>query len=58
MKMIAKGTTVRIRTVNGGEIVAVLIENHRHTYDAVIAVNNGYARIPSFRIISVEEVAP
>ena len=48
--MIVKGTEVKISTTNGGEIVARLVENHRHTYDAVIEVPGGYARIPSFRI--------
>ncbi len=57
MTKIEKGTQVRIRTTNGGEIVAFLIEAHRATYDAVIGVIGGFVRIPSFRITSIEVVA-
>lgn len=52
--MITKGTTVKIKTTNGGAIVAPLVENHRPTYDAIIASGNSYVVISSYRIVSVE----
>jgi hypothetical protein len=54
--MIAKGTKVRITTINGGDTVATLIQNHYRTYDAVIGVNDGWAVISSWRIKSIEVV--
>lgn len=54
--MIPKGTTVRVRTTNGGEVTAPLDQNHRHTYDAIIVIGDGYRVIPSWRIESVEPV--
>lgn len=52
--IIPKGTQVRVRTTNGGDIVAALLQHHRRTYDAVLASGNGYAIIPAWRIVSVE----
>jgi hypothetical protein len=54
--MIAKGAKVRITTTNGGETIAILDQNHRRTYDAVICRGNGWAVIPSFRITMIEAV--
>ena len=54
--MITKGTKVRITTTNGGDTIAVLLENHRFTYDAVIAVGASYAVIPSFRIKTITAI--
>ena len=54
--MIAKGTVVRIRTSNGGEIVASLWQNYRPTYDAVIDLNGHAVVIPITRLTSVEKV--
>jgi hypothetical protein len=57
--MIPKQTLVRVKTTNGGEAVAELLENYRGTYDAVISVGSSaahYAVIPSYRIVSVEIV--
>jgi hypothetical protein len=34
--MIPKGTTVRVRTTNGGDIIGQLYERYRPTYDVVI----------------------
>ncbi len=50
--IILKGTTVRVRTTNGGDATVVLAANHYPTYDVVTATHV----IPSFRITSVEEV--
>jgi hypothetical protein len=55
--MITKGTVVRIKTTNGGDITAMLVQNHRLTYDAVIASGNGYAIIQGWRIESIQPVA-
>jgi hypothetical protein len=52
--MIKKGTIVRIKTTNGGDIVARLDQNYRRTYDAVIESGNGYTIILADRITSVE----
>ena len=54
--MITKGIAVRIKTSNGGDTVAVLLENYRPTYDAVIVWGNSYAIIARERITSVEPV--
>jgi hypothetical protein len=51
-----KGTSVRVRTTNGGEMVAKLLENYRPTYDVVIEVINGYVIVPAWRIKSIEAV--
>lgn len=54
-----KGTQVRIRTDNGGEISGALLEKYVPTYAAVIAVGKdgkGYAVIQGWRIVSVEQV--
>lgn len=53
--MIPKGTTVRVRTSNGGEIVAPLWENYRPTYDALINLNGHAVAIPITRLTSVEK---
>lgn len=53
---ILKGATVTIKTTNGGELTARLLQNFRPTYDAVVEVAGGYAVIPSFRITTVEAV--
>lgn len=52
--MISRGTTVRVRTTNGGDTVAVLAENHYPTYDVVLADRDAWFIIPSFRVSSVE----
>jgi len=58
---IPKGTVVRIKTTNGGDVTAQLLQTYRPTYDAVIA--NGtpepnkftpYVIIPAWRIKSIE----
>lgn len=51
-----KGTIVRIRTTNGGDITAPLIEDHYRTYDAVIQTGYGpgWVIIMQFRITSIE----
>lgn len=46
-----KGTIVRIRTTNGGDITTPLAADHYHTYDAVI--HNGCI-ITQSRITSIE----
>jgi hypothetical protein len=51
--MISKGTLVRVRTTNGGDGIAELLENHRPTYDVVIDMR-GPVIIPASRIVSVE----
>lgn len=45
-RIITKGTTVRVRTNNGGEKIGILSANHYPTYDAVI----DEVVIPSYRI--------
>jgi hypothetical protein len=50
--MIANGTKVRVTTTNGGEVVAILLETYRPTYDVVIDIN-GWVRINGFRIKDV-----
>lgn len=52
--VITKGTQVRVRTTNGGDIVATLLQHYRRTYDVVIASGNGYATISMWRVVSVE----
>ena len=49
-----KGTTVQIKTSNGGEIIARLLEDYRPTYDAVIESGNSYAIILAYRITSIQ----
>jgi hypothetical protein len=51
--IIPKGTLVTIKTTNGGEITARLLENHRFTYDAVIESGNDCAIINCWRIASI-----
>lgn len=51
-----KGTVVRVRTTNGGDITAPLLERHYHTYDVVLDLGNGWVLIPNYRIVKVEEV--
>jgi hypothetical protein len=54
--MITKGTKVRITTNNGGDITAILLENHRFTYDALIDVNGHAFRIIQSRIKTINPV--
>lgn len=54
--MIPKGTTVRVRTSNGGEIVAPLWFNYRPTYDACISLNGACVVIPITRLTTVEKI--
>lgn len=51
-----KGTIVRIRTTNGGDITAPLVEDHYYTYDAVIQRGYGpcWTIITQSRIKSIE----
>lgn len=39
---IAEGTTVRIRTTNGGETVVKLLEDYRPTYSVAVETDYGY----------------
>lgn len=55
--IIPKGTTVRVRTTNGGEKIATLAHDYRRTYDVVIDVGGQVIVIPSFRTTTVEELA-
>lgn len=52
LKTIAKGTKVRIRTDNGGEIVSILTSTYRESYAAEIEDGSGI--ISGWRIVSVE----
>jgi hypothetical protein len=56
MVAIKKGTLVRVRTTNGGEVVASLLDNYRKTYDVVIDINGACVVICPTRIKSVEPV--
>ncbi len=50
-----KGTIVRIRTTNGGDTTAPLLEDHYRTYDAVIQLRPPYSHcITQSRIKSIE----
>jgi hypothetical protein len=49
--IIPKGTTIRVQTVNGGDLFGVLEANHYPTYDAHLV---GGIIIPSYRIQSVD----
>lgn len=54
---IMRGSMVKIRTVNGGEVTAKLIETYRPTYDACIVDAQGHwLVIPALRIKSIEVV--
>lgn len=55
--MIPKGTMVRVRTSNGGEIVAPLWFNYRPTYDAYIERNGQCVMIPITRLTSVDKIS-
>lgn len=54
--MISKGTMVRVRTINGGDIVAPLLLNYRNTYDVTIDINGACVVILNTRIRSVEAI--
>lgn len=55
---ICKGTTVEIKTTNGGLVVARLLEDYRPTYPTVVSADYapGYRVIMGDRIASVREV--
>lgn len=55
---IAKGTTVLVKTTNGGELVADLYEGYRPTYDAVLMHHGQPIVIPAFRLKSIETLQP
>lgn len=54
--LIPKGTLVRITTINGGEAICHLEEDHRRTYDAVVVTPMGYGIIPGYRIATIDPV--
>lgn len=55
-RCIRKGTVVTIRTSNGGEVTAALIQHYLPTYDAFIEwPTGGWAQISRDRITSVVE---
>jgi hypothetical protein len=54
--MLSKGTLVKIRTTNGGETVAVLVQNYRPTYDAVIEHFGHCVVISPWRLLSIERI--
>lgn len=54
--IITKGTTVRVRTANGGEITGPLAANHYPTFGAMVVAGKGVASIDGYRITSVEVV--
>jgi hypothetical protein len=51
--MIPKGTTVRVRTTNGGDVVGQLYERYRPTYDAVIEINGHWLSTTKSRAIAL-----
>ena len=62
MTTIAKGTTVRVTTTNGGDITGVLTEDHNLTYDNAVIRVKGYnnstyvTAILFYRIKTIEAV--
>jgi hypothetical protein len=55
--VIPKGTTVRVRTTNGGDTIRVLAHDYRETYDVILDWYGTVVVIPSFRITSVKPVS-
>ena len=52
--MYNKGIKVLVRTTNGGELIASLLETYRPTYDAVLAIHGSYTIIAAHRLKSIE----
>jgi hypothetical protein len=56
-QIIPAGTLVRVRTNNGGEIVAPLFQNYYPTFDVVLNLGGQAAVVPSYRTTIVKEAA-
>jgi hypothetical protein len=54
--MLSKGTLVKVRTTNGGETIAHLLQNYRPTYDAVIEIYGQCVVISPWHLLSIESV--
>ena len=50
----SKGTTVLVKTTNGGEIIAKLALNYCNTYDVVLDHNGHTIVISPWRLKSIE----
>lgn len=51
---IRKGTMVRVLTVNGGEVVAALLEDYAPSFRAVISRGNSYLIFSAWNVKRVE----
>lgn len=51
--MISKGSTVTIRTNNGGETTGVLVHDYKPTFSVTIRAPHGYVTILAWRIREV-----
>lgn len=54
---IQKGTQVRLRTTNGGDTVATLLEDYVPTYRALLQGSGGWFSVGPERIKSIQPVA-
>lgn len=56
-RIITKGTRVRVRTTNGGELIGPLFSNHYPTYDVELeSEGKRFVLIPSYRVETVSIV--